>query len=190
MALRSIFPTHLMSIVDPTVLDSLGSDDIRLLAGAVGVVAVLATTAAYYALSSKDKGDEFPKLQGVQLYHAWNFFQRRHDFLQSSFKRNHGKSFSFNVLHHNIVALAGEDARRVFFSDPGFDLDEGYRISKGAVHTSLLQWPDILLILILGATVQGRGHHSERKECGSGRPLLQHKGESALEQGLHTGQYV
>jgi len=126
-----------MSILNSTTLDYLGNEDNRFVAGAVGVAAVLATTAAYYALGSKDEKHDFPKLRGIQLYHAWNFFQRRHDFLKSSFERSHGESFSFNVLHHNVVALAGEDVRRVFFSHPGFDLDEGYRIFKGAVHASL-----------------------------------------------------
>jgi len=94
----SVFLTHLMSTLDSAILSN------RLAAGAVGVVAILATT-TYYALGSKDEGREFPKLRGIQLYHAWNFFQRRFDFLQSNFERNSGKSFSFNVLHHKLVAI-------------------------------------------------------------------------------------
>ena len=128
-----------MFVLNPTVLNFIGVEDNPIVAGAVGVAAVLATTAAYYALSSKDKDHDFPRLRGIQLYHAWNFFQRRHDFLQSNFKRNLGRSFSFNVLHHNIVAVVGEDARRIFFSHPDFDLDEGYRILGGAVNISLSQ---------------------------------------------------
>jgi len=124
-----------MSILDSTFLNSLGDGDSRFVAGAVGVAAALATTAAYYALtgSSKDKEHDFPKLRGIQLYHAWNFFQRRYDFLRSSSKRNDGKSFSFNVLHHNIVVLTGEDARRVFYSNPDLNFDEGYRVLRGIV---------------------------------------------------------
>ena len=165
-----------MSVLDSIVLNSVGSEDKRFVAGAVGVAAVLATTAAYYVLGFRDSGGDSPKLRGIQLYHAWNFFQQRHDFLQSNFKRNHGKSFSFNVLHHNIVALAGEDARRIFFSNPDLDLDEGYRILGGAVCISLAYWPGILLILILGAAGQGCGHgggKGRRKE----RRHLQQKAE-------------
>jgi len=126
---------YLMSILDSTILNSIGvREDSRLVVGAVGVAAVLVTTAAYYALSSKDEEHDFPKLRGIQLYHAWDLFQQRHDFLQSNFMRNHGKSFSFNVLHHNIVALTGEDARRVFFSNPDLNFDEGYRILRGTVQ--------------------------------------------------------
>jgi len=123
-----------MSILDPTTLSSIGIEDNRFVAGAVGVAAVLATTAAYYALSSKDEEHDFPKLRGIQLYHAWNFFQRPHNFLQSNFMRNHRKNFSFNVLHHNIVALTGEDARRVFFSNPDLNVNEGYRVLRGTVQ--------------------------------------------------------
>ena len=124
-----------MTILDFTILDSVGGEDDRFVAGAVGVAAILTTAAAYYALSSKNKDHGFPKLRGIQLYHAWNFFQRRHDFLQSNFKQNHGRSFSFNVLHHNIVALSGEDARRAFFSSPDLNVDEGYRVLRGTVHS-------------------------------------------------------
>ena len=109
----------------------------RLIAGAVGVAAILATAAAYYAVSSEDEDHEFPKLRGIQLYHAWNFFQRRYDFLHSNFKRNFGRSFSFNVLHHKVIALTGEDARQAFLSNPHFDAPEGFKILMGAVRISL-----------------------------------------------------
>ena len=123
-------------LINPIILNLVGGEDNRLVTGAVGVAALLATTIAYHALNSKDKDHDFPRLQGIQLYHAWNFFQRRHDFLQSNFKRNLGKSFSFNVLHHNVVALTGEDARRIFYSHPSFDFGEGYRILRGTVLVS------------------------------------------------------
>jgi sterol 14-demethylase len=126
-----------MSALNSTILTSVAGEDNRLFAGAVGAAAILATTAVYYALSSKDKEHSFPKLRGIQRYHAWNFFRQRHDFLQLNFKRNLGKSFSFNVLYHDVVALAGEDARRAFFSNPHIDMDEGYKILMGAVRVSL-----------------------------------------------------
>ena len=123
-----------------SALDSiLTGEDSQLVAGAVGAAAILTTTILYHVLSSKDKEHDFPKLRGIQLYHAWNFFQRRYDFLLSNFKQNLGKSFSFNVLHHNIIALTGEDARRVFYSDPHLDAKEGYKILMGAVRVPLAQ---------------------------------------------------
>ena len=133
---RSVSLTHPMSALNSTILNSVVGEDNRLVAGAVGAVAVLATTAAYYALGSKDEEHGFPKLRGIQLYHAWKFFQRRYDFLHSNFKQNFGKGFSFNVLHHNIVALTGEEARQAFYSNPHLDFNEGYKLLMGAVRVS------------------------------------------------------
>ncbi|KAF9645080.1 cytochrome P450 [Thelephora ganbajun] len=121
-----------MSTLDSTILGSVTGGDNQLITGTVGVAVILATTVVYYAISSKEREHDFPKLRGIQLYHAWNFFQRRYDFLQSNFKRNFGKSFSFNVLHHNVVALTGEEARQAFYSNPHLDLGEGYKILMGA----------------------------------------------------------
>ena len=78
-----------MFVLNSTILDSIGGEDNRFVVSAAAVAATLATAAAYYTLSSKDKEHDFPKLRGIQLYHAWSFFQRRHDFLRSNFKRNH-----------------------------------------------------------------------------------------------------
>ena len=111
---------------------------------AVGTGVILATTAVYYVSGSKDEEYEFPVLPGIQLYHAWNFFERRHDFLQSNFGRNLGKSFSFNVLHHKVIALTGEDARQAFFSHPHLNIDEGYKILMGTVRALLLTYPNRL----------------------------------------------
>ena len=123
-----------MSTFNSTTLTFVVGGDSQLITGAA---LALATTVAYWVLSSKDKAHDFPKLRGIQLYHAWNFFRRRYDFLQWNFKQTLGKSFSFSVLHHNIVALAGEDARKVFYSDPHLDPPEGYKILMGAVRASL-----------------------------------------------------
>ena len=128
-----------MSTLNSTILNFVADEDNRLVTGAIGTAAVLATTTLYYILSSKDTGHDFPKLRGIQLYHAWNFFQRRYDFLQSNFNQNCGKSFSFNVLHHNVIALAGQDARRAFYSNSHLDLNEGYKILMGAVRVPLAQ---------------------------------------------------
>ena len=126
-----------MFALNSTILTSVAAgEDNKLLAGAVGAAAILATTVIYYALHSKDKEHDFPKLRGIQLYHAWSFFRQRYDFLQSNFKRNLGKGFSFNILRYNIVALTGEDARQVFFSNPHLNFDEGYKLLMGAVRVS------------------------------------------------------
>jgi len=127
-----------MSTLNPTILGYFtDGPDHQLAAGLMAVAAILATTASYYGFNSKDEEPGFPKLQGIQLYHAWNFFQQRYDFLQSNFKRNPGKSFSFSVLHHNVIALTGEYARQAFYSDPRLSVYEGYKILMGGVRVPL-----------------------------------------------------
>jgi len=125
-----------MSALNSTFLYSVTGEDNQLVAGAIGAATILATTAVYYVLSSKDKEHEFPKLRGIQLYHAWNFFQQRYDFLQLGFKRNLGKSFSFNAFHHNVIALTGEDARQAFCSSPHLNVSQGHKMLMGAVRVS------------------------------------------------------
>jgi hypothetical protein len=129
-----------------TILSSVAGEDNQLAAGALGIAAILTTTAVYFTLRSKGKENGFPKLRGIQLYHAWDFFYRRYDFLLSNFNRSSGKSFSFNVLHHNVIALAGEDARRVLFTTPHFDLSEGIKLLLGIVRVSLVHYRDGPLI--------------------------------------------
>jgi hypothetical protein len=125
-----------MFALNSTILTSVAAgEDSKLFAGAVGAAVILTTTAAYYTLRSKDEKHDFPKLPGIQLYHAWRFFHQRYDFIHSNLKRNL-KSFSFNMLHHNIVVLVGEDARRAFFSNPHLNFSEGYKVLMGSVRVS------------------------------------------------------
>jgi len=55
----------------------------------------------------------------------------------SNFERNSGQSFSFDVLHHKVVAVTGEGFRRVFYSDPRMDFIEGAKLLMGAVRVAL-----------------------------------------------------
>jgi len=137
-----------MSTFNPTILTSVVDEDNQLITGIIGAAAVLTITAIYYALSYQDKENDFPKLRGIQLYHAWNFFRCRYDFLQSGFKQNLGMSFSFNVLHHTVIALAGEEARQAFFSNAHLDI-RGYKILSGAVRVPLPRGPNVLLMLMV-----------------------------------------
>ena len=128
-------PHHLMSALGS--LNSVVVGDNQLVFGVVGAGVILAVTAAYYHLGSKDDERGFPKLHGIQLDHAWNFFRRRYNFLHSNFEQNRGKSFSFNVLNHTVVALNGDDARRIFYSNSHLNLGRGYGILLGTVGISL-----------------------------------------------------
>lgn len=135
-----------MFVFNSSILYSLSGKDNQLVAGAVGLAAILTTTAVYYAfsLSSKDREHEFPKLPGIQLFHAWEFFHRRYGFIQSNAERN-PEGFSFNVLHHKVISLAGEDARQAFLFDPHMSLFQGYTILSGGVCVFLVQQQNDLL---------------------------------------------
>lgn len=124
-----------MTVLDSSTFYSFVGKDGQTIAGVVGLASILATTLLYLSRGSSNK-DEFPKLRGIQLYHAWNFFQRRYDFLHSNFERK-GDSFSFDVLNHKIIALTGEEARHAFFSNPALNLEEGNKILFGMVRASL-----------------------------------------------------
>ncbi|KAG6918625.1 hypothetical protein DXG01_013036 [Tephrocybe rancida] len=70
-------------------------------------------------------------LHGPPIYHTWLFFKKRYDFIWGNFRRNGRKMFRFRVLHHSVVALTGEEARKIFFSDQSMRLGEGYRLLVG-----------------------------------------------------------
>ena len=123
-----------MSALNSTILQSLSDKDSQLIAGAVGLAAALAAAAVYYTFGFKARHD-FPKLPGVQLYHAWNFFRARYDFLTFNVKLNRG-GFSFNILHHNMVVLTGDEARQMFLSNPHLSMSQGYMILLGIVSVS------------------------------------------------------
>lgn len=93
---------------------------------AVGVVMTLATLLR----PSKSKAGVH-NLGGIPVFTAWTFFTKRYDFLRKHF--NSGKKyFQFRVLQHRVIALSGEEARKMFFVEQGLSLGEGYRILMGA----------------------------------------------------------
>ncbi|KAJ6503905.1 cytochrome P450 [Mycena sanguinolenta] len=59
---------------------------------------------------------------------AWLFFTKRYDFISDTFKKTGRKIFRFRVLQHHVVALSGEEGRKVFFGEKTFDFRQGYRI--------------------------------------------------------------
>ena len=60
------------------------------------VVLIYAFPATYSSASTKERiGD----LGGLSIIHAWNFFSRQYDFIQTQLKKNGNKMFSFNILN-------------------------------------------------------------------------------------------
>ncbi|CAE6440153.1 unnamed protein product [Rhizoctonia solani] len=73
-------------------------------------------------------------IAGWPLIGQWAFFTRRHDFLKEGFKSLPDEtSFGFNILQHQVVALRGEQARKVFFDKKDLSFSEGYTLLFGGV---------------------------------------------------------
>ncbi|CAE6426353.1 unnamed protein product [Rhizoctonia solani] len=99
---------------------------------AAGTVAVAATGLLWYLLRSDDKA--IKQLAGWPIIGQWAFFTKRHDFLKEGFESLPDEtSFGFNILKHQVVALRGEEARKVFFDRKDLSFSEGYRLLFGAV---------------------------------------------------------
>ncbi|KDQ52157.1 hypothetical protein JAAARDRAFT_40504 [Jaapia argillacea MUCL 33604] len=94
---------------------------------AFGGFLFLITYYAYPTLFPK-KG-AIHQLGGISILNAWSFFTKRYDFLRENLKKQ--AMFQFWVLNHRVVALSGEEGRRVFFTDKSLDFSEGYKILMG-----------------------------------------------------------
>lgn len=96
-----------------------------ILALAISVVITLAIRLS----PSSSKGGVYD-LGGIPILAAWPFFTKRYDFLRNHFASGK-RYFQFHVLQHRVVAISGEEARKMFFNEKGLGLDEGYRILMG-----------------------------------------------------------
>ncbi|KAG6906542.1 hypothetical protein DXG01_013250 [Tephrocybe rancida] len=95
------------------------------------VVATI-TAAAIQSLFRRPPSGKIHDFGTFSFFSAWAFFAKRHDFIWDNFKKLGTKMFRFRVLRHSVVALSGEAARVAFFTEPGFQLREGYGLSIGA----------------------------------------------------------
>ncbi|KAF9557038.1 cytochrome P450 [Agrocybe pediades] len=102
---------------------------------AFGVACFLAISAITFIPRPARNGKVYD-LGGVSLFHAWQFFTRRYDFIQEKFKESGRSAFRFNVVQHRVVSFSGEKARQAFFNEPGLSLVQGYKILTGG-------WPEL-----------------------------------------------
>ncbi|KAJ7461023.1 cytochrome P450 [Mycena galericulata] len=95
--------------------------------GFVLILGILSVRASHKHIDNSKVYD----LGGYPLLSAWLFFAKRYDFMCGTFKRTGQNMFRFRVLQHHVVALSGEEGRRVFFSEKNFNMEEGYKILGG-----------------------------------------------------------
>ncbi|TDL20336.1 cytochrome P450 [Rickenella mellea] len=74
--------------------------------------------------------DKIPRKRGIPVVGSWTFFTARHRFVTEGVRKL-GNIFTFNVLHHQVVVVAGEAARQVFFGHKDMDFTEGYSVLHG-----------------------------------------------------------
>jgi hypothetical protein len=124
------------------------TDTRAMLVGAVVATLCFAPIFTYFTKARKDANTNITQLGGSSLLAAWPFFDKRSDFLWSNFRTTGQNIFRFRVLQasciclaeasqtnvnrkHHVVAMHGEEARKVFFGDKGLDMGEGYRLLMG-----------------------------------------------------------
>ncbi|CCO31796.1 Sterol 14-demethylase [Rhizoctonia solani AG-1 IB] len=102
---------------------------------ALGSAAAVAAGAVWYLLQSDDA--QVKRIRPLPFLGQWSFFTKRYDFLVDSFRRfPRERSFGFGILGHNVVALRGEEARKVFFSRGDFSSTQGYQLLFGGFPTT------------------------------------------------------
>lgn len=96
------------------------------IAVAVGVVSLSKLYSS--VVSSSDQG--IPHKAGYPIVGSWAFFTQRHNFVDEGIKK-FGNIFSFKILNHEVLAVHGEDARKVFFGTKNLGFQEGYDVLFG-----------------------------------------------------------
>lgn len=95
--------------------------------GTLGIV-----LCSFFLLRTRTNGKIYD-LGGIPLVIAWTFFTKRWDFIRGHFANTGGKMYRFRVLQHRVIALTGEQSRKIFFNNHSLDISEGYRILLGGI---------------------------------------------------------
>ena len=97
-----------------------------LLPVAVGVLAVLAGV-FFYLFNKPPFPKNAPKLtsESWPILGSLQFFTQRWDFYQRAIARSHSGNFSFYAGQWPVVALSGDEGRRVFFESKALGFAEG-----------------------------------------------------------------
>ncbi|KAH9477139.1 Cytochrome P450 monooxygenase [Psilocybe cubensis] len=106
------------------------SQQLNVLASVTSVGLILVSYVVYNSITSSKPGS-IRRLGGFPVFTAWTFFTKRYDFVRSNFSGS-DPHFKFKVLHHDVVAFRGEEARKTFFDTKSLDFIEGYKILMGA----------------------------------------------------------
>jgi sterol 14-demethylase len=94
-------------------------------------IGLVATWFLYRYLTLRIENDGIRKLGGFPIFTAWSFFSKRYDFIRANFERDPSPHFKFNVLHHTVIALRGEESRKAYYDNKGLSISEGFKVFRG-----------------------------------------------------------
>jgi hypothetical protein len=57
-----------------------------------------------------------------------SYFENQFDFFRDGFKATSSSVFQFKLNRHNVIALSGEEGRRIFFREKDLNLYEGFQV--------------------------------------------------------------
>lgn len=115
---------------------------------AVPLSLAAATLFLFLVYGRGSQADNIPSLGGFPLLTAWRFFSKRHDFMLEGFARTGQRLFQFYILQvrvlvldassllmqrqHRVIAVSGDEGRKLFFNNANLDLDLGYQVLYGS----------------------------------------------------------
>ncbi|KJA23082.1 hypothetical protein HYPSUDRAFT_601084 [Hypholoma sublateritium FD-334 SS-4] len=95
-----------------------------------GAAVLLSLSTAFKFPFSGDSKIYYPP--GLQIVHAWKFFTKRYDFLNDTFRQTHKKFFEFYVNQYRVVAIRGENQRKIFYTEKTLSMFQGHQFLVGA----------------------------------------------------------
>ncbi|KAK5120820.1 hypothetical protein LTR85_005887 [Meristemomyces frigidus] len=106
--------------------------DASALAVAIGTLAVLGTIFRYlFSKSTFPSNAPAPTTEAWPILGSMQFFTKRWDFMRSGAQHSKTGNFMFHAGPHDIVAISGQESRKVFFESKALGFSEGYATLLG-----------------------------------------------------------
>lgn len=85
-------------------------------------------------LATRSPDGSPPELRWPVAQIAYSFFTTQFDFLTEAFKTTRSEVFRFQLLKNEVIALSGDEARRMFFREKSLNLYQGFQVLIGTVR--------------------------------------------------------
>jgi sterol 14-demethylase len=85
---------------------------------------------------------EPPNIKLSEANTVRSFYRKRVDFLRDGFKQTGSWAFQFSLLRNRVIAVSGEEGRKILLRESGLDLYEGFQIVlKSVSHLIIVAYP-------------------------------------------------